>query len=102
VHLVQPLLPLGDNHGNAFPREAFVRVRAKLTARHGGVTAYLRVAASGVWRDEQGTVAQDEVVMVGVVVTDLDRVWSSGYRRDLETRFRQSEVLLRALAWDRL
>ena len=102
MHLVQLLLPLRDNHGNAFPREAFTRVRAELTARYGGVTAYLRAPASGVWRDEQGTVAQDEVVMVEVVVADLDRAWWSAYRRDLETRFRQSEVLVRALACDRL
>ena len=102
MHLVQLLLPLRDNHGNPFPREAFTRVRAELTAHYGGVTAYLRAPASGIWRDEQGTVAQDEVVMVEVVVADLDRPWWSAYRRDLETRFRQSEVLVRALACDRL
>jgi len=102
VHLVQLLLPLRDNHGTPFPREAFVRVRAELTARHGGVTAYLRAPASGIWRDEQGTVAQDEVVMIEVVVADLDRAAWSAYRRELETRFRQSEVLVRALACERL
>jgi len=102
VYLVQLLLPVRDNAGNAFPREAFVRVRAELTARHGGVTAYLRSPASGVWRDEQGTVAQDEVVMVEVVVEALDREWWSAYRRDLETRFRQEELLVRALDCERL
>ena len=102
MHLVQLLLPLRDNAGNPFPREAFFRVRAELTARHGGVTAYLRSPASGIWRDEQGGVAHDEVVMVEVMVPDLDRTWWSAYRRDLETRFRQSEVLVRALECDRL
>jgi hypothetical protein len=102
VHLVQLLLPLRDNDGNPFPREAFVRVRAELTARYGGVTAYLRSPASGVWRDEQGTVAQDEVVMVEVVVADLDRAWWEAYRRELEARFRQDELLVRALACERL
>jgi hypothetical protein len=102
VHLVQLLLPLRDNAGNPFPREAFVRVRAELTARHGGVTAYLRSPASGVWRDDQGTVAQDEVVMVEVVVADLDRAWWTAYGRELETRFRQSELHVRALACERL
>jgi hypothetical protein len=102
VHLVQLLLPLRDNHGNPFPREAVPRVRAELTAHYGGVTAYVRAPASGIWRDELVKVAQDDVVMVEVVVPDLDRAWWSAYRRDLETRFRQSEVLVRALACDRL
>jgi hypothetical protein len=102
VYLVQLLLPLRDNAGTPFPRDAFTQVRAELTARHGGVTAYLRSPASGVWKDEQGEVARDEVVMVEVVVEVLDRAWWSAYRRDLETRFRQQELLVRALGCERL
>jgi hypothetical protein len=102
VHLVQLLLPRRDNSGNPFPREAFVRVRAELTARYGGVTAYLRSPAAGAWRDDQGELTQDDVVMVEVVVADLDRAWWTAYRRDLEVRFRQVEVLVRAMACERL
>ena len=80
----------------------FETVRAELTARHGGVTAYLRSPASGVWKDEQGAVARDEVVMVEVVVDALDRAWWTGYRGELERRFRQEEILLRALECERL
>ena len=102
MHLVQLLLPRRDNSGNAFPREAFIRVRAELTARYGGVTAYLRSPAAGAWRDDQGGLTQDDVVMVEVVVADLDRAWWTAYRRDLEIRFRQVEVLVRAMACERL
>jgi len=102
VHLVQLLIPLRDNEGHAFPQDYFVRVRAELTARHGGVTAYLRAPASGVWKDEQGEVAREEVVMVEVMVDQLDRAWWQAYRRELETRFRQQELVVRALGGERL
>jgi len=101
MHLVQLLLPLRDNDGVPFPRAAFDQVRAEPTERHGGVTAYLR-SPSGVWRDEGGEVARDEVVMVEVMVERLERRWWAEYRRTLEERFRQSELVARALYCDRL
>ena len=102
MHLVQLLLPLRDNEGTPFPRAAFEQVRAELTERYGGVTAYLRSPASGVWKDEGGEVARDEVVMVEVMVGRLERRWWAGYRRALEERFRQAELVVRALGFDRL
>jgi hypothetical protein len=47
-------------------------------------------------------VARDEMVMVEVMVDALDRPWWRGYRHELEQRFRQSELVVRALACDRL
>jgi hypothetical protein len=102
MHLVQLLLPLRDNAGVAFPRRDFETVRTELTARYGGVTAYLRSPAAGVWTTEEGTVARDQVVMVEVVVDDLDRGWWGAYRYELEARFRQAEILMRALVCERL
>jgi hypothetical protein len=102
MHLVQLLLPLRDNEGVPFPRAAFDQVRAELTERYGGVTAYLRAPASGVWRDEGGEVARDEVVMVEVMVERLEQRWWAEYRRTLEERFRQAELVARALRYVRL
>jgi len=102
MHLVQLLLPLRDNDGVPFPRVAFEQVRAELTERYGGVTAYLRSPASGVWKDEGGEVARDEVIMVEVMVERLERRWWAEYRRALEGRFRQAELVARALRFDRL
>lgn len=102
MHLVQLLLPLRDNAGARFPRQAFEQVRSELTQRYGGVTAFLRSPASGVWRDEQGDEARDEVVMVEVMVERLARRWWAEYRGQLEERFRQAELVVRALRCDRL
>jgi hypothetical protein len=102
MHLVQFLLPLYDDDGRAFGRAPFDGVRAELTERFGGVTLYLRSPASGAWKDDGGEVERDEIVMVEVMDHSLDREWWAGYRLELEERFRQDEVVVRALAAQRL
>ena len=96
AHLVQFFLPLRDNAGQAFPKAEFARVRAELTERFGGVTAYLRSPALGAWEDDDGDVQRDEVVLFEVVADALDRDWWRAYRQELGRRFRQEEVLARA------
>jgi hypothetical protein len=102
MHLVQILLPVYDNEGRAFGREAFARVREELTERFGGVTAHLRSPAEGAWRDPGGGVDRDDVVSLEVMADELDRGWWAGYRRELEERFRQDEVVVRAMGMERL
>lgn len=102
MHLVQLLLPQKDNEGKPFPRADFDRVRSELTGRFGGVTAFLQSPASGLWKDDGGDVASDEMLIFEVMVEALDRSWWTSYRRELEARFRQDEVVARALAMERL
>ncbi len=102
MYLVQVLLPLYDNSGQAFPRHVFAQVRTELAERFGGVTAYLRSPAQGVWAGDDGRVAHDDVVMVEVMVDALDRVWWNQYRRELERRFRQDAIVARALPYETL
>ncbi|HEX6372794.1 MAG TPA: hypothetical protein VF006_27985 [Longimicrobium sp.] len=102
MHVIEILLPLQDNEGNPFPRAALDRVRHDLTERFGGVTAHLRAPAAGAWKDDEGGVARDDVVMVEVMADELDRDWWCAYRRELESRFRQDEILIRATACEKL
>ncbi|HEY0036017.1 MAG TPA: hypothetical protein VGB66_04980 [Longimicrobium sp.] len=102
MHLVQLLLPLRDNDDRPFPRAEFDRVNAELTDRFGGVTAYLRAPASGAWRADDGEVARDDVAVIEVMADPLDRPWWSRYRADLERRFRQDEIVIRATEIERL
>lgn len=102
MHLVQFLLPLRDNDGRPFPRAEFDRVNRELTDRFGGVTAYLRSPATGAWREEDGGVTHDDVSIIEVMDDDLDRAWWRSYRRELETRFRQEEIIVRATETERL
>jgi hypothetical protein len=97
-HLVQVLLPTQTRAGAAVAPEQFARVRVELTERFGGVTAYSRSPATGLWLNEDETIERDQVIMVEVVVENFDREWWASYRRDLEARFEQEEIHARALA----
>lgn len=94
-HLIQILLPLSDNEGRRFPPAAYARVRSELTERFGGMTAFTRGPAEGLW-EENGRTARDDIVVFEVMAADLDTSWWDGYRRSLETRFRQERIITRA------
>jgi hypothetical protein len=102
MYLVQLLLPLYDNKRQAFEATAFAEVRRELTERFGGVTAYARAPARGLWKEDDGTVVRDEIVIYEVMVDDLDRDWWSSFRERLRRRFGQEELVIRALGMDRL
>jgi hypothetical protein len=97
MFLVQILLPLYDNEGHAFEPSDYVQLRSELADRFGGVTAYTRAPARGVWKDDTGETTRDDIVIFEVMTEELDRSWWSGFRRDLERRFRQDTVIVRAL-----
>ena len=102
MHLVELFLPLRDNAGKAFPRAFYDDVRSQLAEVHGGVTAFTRAPATGLWEDDEGDVQRDEVVLFEVMVEQLDHGWWRQYRTRLERRFRQDEVLVRATLVERL
>ena len=102
-YLVQILLPTQTRERAPVPAEQFARVRIELTERFGGVTAYSRSPATGLWkRDDADSIERDQVIMVEVVVEDLDRQWWAAYRAQLETRFGQEVVHARALAMEQI
>ena len=101
-HLVQLLLPLRDNDGAAFDAGVFTRVRATLTERFGGVTAYSRAPAQGAWKEDDGAVVRDDVIVYEVVVDTLDEGWWREYGAELRRLFRQEEMMIRALPCVRL
>lgn len=96
-HLVQVLLPLRDNAGRPFAEADLAAVRAELAGRFGGLTAHSRAPAEGVWRSAaRGATDRDDVVVLEVMADRLDRGWWGAYRRDLERRFRQEAIVVRA------
>lgn len=102
MHLVQLFLPLRDNDGEAFPARMFGAVRAELTEAFGGVTAYQRAPATGLWEDDEDQVQRDDLVLFEVMVAAVDHGWWKHYVAELATRFRQEEILARALPCERL
>lgn len=96
MHLVQILLPLADNAGRRFDGAAYGRVRAELAAKFGGITSFTRAPAEGMWM-EGGHTARDDIVVFEVMTRDLDHSWWERYRADLEQRFDQEAIVMRAI-----
>ncbi|MBY5494162.1 MULTISPECIES: hypothetical protein [Rhizobium] len=96
--LVEILLPIIRSRRN---RTNLDSVRKELTERFGGITLHVNAPAEGLWEDD-GDVEEDRIIVVEVMVDDLDRAWWSSYRADLEVRFRQEEIVLRAVVIERL
>jgi hypothetical protein len=101
MHLVQLLLPLYGQDGARLPGDLFGSVRTELVGRFGGLTAYSRAPAKGLWADEQ-EVEHDDIVVYEVMVESLDRAWWARYREELTGRFRQKELVVRALPTEAL
>ena len=102
MYLVQVLVPVYDDQGQRFPVAELERIRSELTQRFGGVTAYTRAPAQGAWRDDEGRVHHDDVVVIEVMVEELDRAWWPAYRTELARRFRQESFVVRATATEAL
>ncbi len=101
AYLVQLLLPVQDNEGRPFGDEVHRATRRELVDRFGGVTAYLRAPARGLWKGDGG-LDRDDIVILEVMVDDLDRPWWQQYRETVRQRFRQDELVVRALSMDLL
>jgi hypothetical protein len=102
VFLIEFFLPTFDNDGTQFPKGEFDRIRQELTERFGGVTAFMRAPAMGLWANEAGQVRRDELVSFEVMAETLDRDWWRNYRDQLKHRFRQDEIVMRASPFEQL
>jgi hypothetical protein len=97
VHLVQILLPVQE-----VSLESYDALSNELTEKFGGVTAYSRAPAAGLWKETAGSTVQDDIVVYEVMVDNLDRAWWTAYRSRLEKVFAQQEVVIRAYEIERL
>jgi hypothetical protein len=102
MELVQILLPLRDGQGRAFPSEFYDRIASEMTERFGGVTAYTRTPAEGRWKPAGHKPEAEDVVVLEIMVATLEREWWAQYRRELESTFRQKNVIVRAQAIQQL
>lgn len=98
MHLVEIFLPHNSNEGTPLPSDEFKRVREQLVERWGGVTAFTRTPAKGVSLLNENEREEDELIVYEVMVKRIDKLWWLSYKRDLETRFRQREILIRVTA----
>lgn len=102
MHVVEIYLPLKRGDGSDQPRRLFGALREELVGKFGGLTAFSRAPAEGLWEAAPGEVERDSIVIVEVMAETLDRGWWEGLRSRLEANFEQEEILIRATAAERL
>ena len=102
MHLIEILLPLKDNYGKEFPESHFDFVKRSLTDRFGGLTAFTRSPAAGFWQDKSGSTKAEDVIVLEVMSATLEAEWWQAFREDIEVRFAQEEIVIRAHAIQRL
>lgn len=93
MELIQLFLPLRRRDGAPVDREAFDRTRAELVEQFGGLTAYSRAPADGLWNKDEGAPVKDTLVVYEVLCEPFDKAWWQDYRAMLERRFDQEQVL---------
>ena len=101
MYLIQLLLPLHDNEKRPIPAEHFNRLRTDLTQRFGGVTAFVRAPAKGLWEEEE-EINHDDVVMFEIIAENFAKDWWREYRVHLQHVFKQKEVLIWATSVEKL
>jgi hypothetical protein len=95
MHLIQILLPLYDNEGQRLPHALHQKVKAELTRRYKGLTAYANTPAEGLWSTGKRT-NRDQIVIYEVMTPRKNSAWWKSYRASLEKRFKQQFVVIRA------
>jgi hypothetical protein len=101
MYLIQLLLPLHDNEKRSIPVEHFNTVRTDLTRRFGGVTAFVRAPAKGLWEEDE-EIKRDDVIMFEIIAETLCKNWWREYRLKLQHVFKQKEVLIWATRVEKL
>ena len=95
MRLIEIFLPLSNNSGTRFADQYYRDVRKTLTNKFGGLTAFTRSPAEGTEK-AQGTERSDELIVFEVMVEKIDRDWWLDYRGELEAKFQQDRILIRA------
>jgi hypothetical protein len=95
MHLIEIFLPVNDNDGRKQPVELFTQVRQELVDRFGGLTAFTRSPAKGLWENDDERHA-DDIVIYEVMTEKLDPGWWRDYKTELERRFQQEEMMIRS------
>lgn len=96
MHLIEIFLPVSDNQGREQSNELFAQVRQELIDRFGGLTAFTRSPAKGLWQSDDKDAQRDDIVIYEVMAESLDRAWWREYKLELERRFEQEEMVIRS------
>lgn len=93
--LFQILLPLYDNEGEPFSNDLYKAIKVELTERFGGLTAYSRSPASGLWKNGEDEVTVDKVIVYEVIADDVEKKFWKSFKEILKAQFKQEDIVIR-------
>ena len=100
--LVEIFIPRNFSIGQRVEIDRLKVLQQELARKFGGVTAFIRSSASGLWTNEHGHVEQDDIAVFEVMVSELDHDWWKSFRQKLEVEFDQDEILIRGTQIERI
>lgn len=86
MYLVRLYIPL-------LAAEQFSDIKEELVARFGGLTAFTRAPAEGLWKPDQSAAQRDNIVVIEVMSDSFDEIWWRSYRARLERQLKQDKLL---------
>jgi hypothetical protein len=95
MHIIQILLPLQDNNGDSYPTDYYTQLAAELTDKYGGLTAYTRSPATGLWKEAPNKTVKDDIVIFEVMAENFNEGVLKLLKEGLEKKFAQREILIR-------
>lgn len=94
MNVIELFLPLDKGSGVSVEVERIEAIVKGLADRFGGVTAYTREPAEGMWR-RPTTIERDRILVVEIVVREVDDTWWRDYRSRLEEELEQDQIMVR-------
>ncbi|PPK98941.1 hypothetical protein [Parapedobacter indicus] len=95
MKLVQVFVPLTDNDGNRFSESYFETLKSDLNEKFGGVTVYKQMPIEGFWKETEKKTEKDVLAIFEVLVDVMDTPYWKQLKVQLETNFRQKDLLIR-------
>jgi inorganic pyrophosphatase len=93
--LIQIYLPLVGADGKPFPEKFYQTIKEELTEKFGGLTIYSRAPATGLWKENEDKTVRDEILIFEIMAFGLEQAFWTSYKKKLEKKFRQEEILIR-------
>lgn len=84
-----------DNEGEPFSNDLYKAIKVELTERFGGLTAYSRSPASGLWKNGEDEVTVDKVIVYEVIADDVEKKFWKSFKEILKAQFKQEDIVIR-------
>ncbi|RFS17727.1 hypothetical protein [Emticicia sp. C21] len=98
MYQIEILLPLADNKDKPFKSEYFEQVQQHLTEKFGGLTAFTRTPAEGLWKQSKGSKAtHDDIIIFEVLTPTIKKGWWQDYKEELKVIFRQEDIIIKVM-----